>query len=219
MRVLALALFVSALSPGATAQVSFGARAGLAVADVETFTGTLARDDQSPRLGLAASVFATLPLGAGLAFQPEIGYVPRGLNSVFLPAANDPMAQGSREYTRLEHVDLSLLARTSALFMRRVETSLVVGPSVALELSERTRTEFDDGTQETDETSDRFKNSDLGFVFGAEARSGPLVVDVRYTLGLTNVYIGETVTPTNEVLRQDLKHGVFAATLGVRLGR
>lgn len=185
---LAVALLVSAGT--ATAQTSFGVKAGVNLADLSISD---ANDTFKPenRTGLVAGVFVTVRGGGIFAFQPEV------LVSMQGAKFSDSGDSGT---AKIDYLQVPLLARIGP-----PQVGIVVGPS----LGYRIRAKLSGVGLTTDEDfSDQVKRADLGLVTGVTADVGRLVLDGRYTWGLTNIEKEATADKT--------RNRVISLTLGLR---
>ncbi len=171
MRVLAmLTLIVSATAAPVCAETwTIGARGGAAYTSVR-FEDASATD---ARWMPVAGVFVTLPPRWGVALQPEVLYAPRGA-----------VLTGSFEGTsiRIDVLDVPVLGRVS--LGRRLY--VVAGPSFGVRLRAHTRTTFGGVTEEFD-VSSQLRRVDVGVTGGAGIQFRALVIDARYTFGLTDI--------------------------------
>lgn len=205
------------LTIGAAAQPSFGGRAGLAVANINGLPGADTQVAESPRLGPTVAAFARVPVASGFDIQPEVGYVPRGVRRELDPAVLTRGGSPVAEVVRVSYVDVAALGRIRLPGGPSADAGVVLGPALSRKVGEDVTSEYADGS-EVALAGDFLTNTDVGLVIGVDVGSGPFLVDVRYTFGLTNVYEGEGINPTGGIREQDLKHSVFAAAFGIRLG-
>ena len=169
----ALALVVSLLAADtASAQdMRFGVRGGMNFSTVQ-HDSSLGSDGYTMRPGLVAGAFFGVPLG-WVDLQPEVLYTSKG-------AALD--LQGIDSKLVLDYLEIPILARW------RLGQRLYVaaGPAVAWRLKAASRTKFSGATEETD-LGDSVKGYDVGVVGAVGVRFGKVVVDGRYTHGLTDI--------------------------------
>lgn len=184
--------------PSAHAQATFGFRAGLNVADVY---GEEVLDDTSPRLGLAAGVFASFPVSPSVSIQPEVLYSMKGSRRQV----------GNADLTNaVDYIEVPLLVQYAApVTSSGLMLGAYVGPYAAFKINEST--EFDQNGGAGNIQNDLFAGTDFGAVGGLTVGAGPFALDGRYTLGLSDAYdnpIGDT-NPRN---------GVFSITGVYRFG-
>ena len=189
----AVILVTVASASSASAQIGYGARAGVNFANV-SFDG----DDEVPsdgRIGALAGVFATVPLGGWLTVQPEAIYTVKG--------ASVEVAEISSDYI-VDYLEVPVLAR----FHLRSNIYLAAGPSMALRLRARSRTAFGGSTEELD-LDDDVERFDLGVVGAIGVEFGRWLVDGRYTHGLS-----DTDADTSDAVK--IRNRVFSISGGIR---
>lgn len=179
--VLTLILAIATVAP-ATAQMSYGVKAGVNYADV-SFDGDVA---SSGRVGLLAGGFATIPLFGWLAVQPEVIYTVKGTAVDVADIKSDLI---------VNYVEVPLLARISI----RRKIYVAVGPSMAFRVRARSRTAFGGSTEEIDLKED-VESFDLGVVGAAGIDLGRWVFDGRYTHGLSDIDASDDAKMRNRVL-------------------
>ena len=179
--VLTLILAIATVAP-ATAQMSYGVKAGVNYADV-SFDGDVA---SSGRVGLLAGGFATIPLFGWLAVQPEVIYTVKGTAVDVADIKSDLI---------VDYVEVPLLARISI----RRKIYVAVGPSMAFRVRARSRTAFGGSTEEIDLKED-VESFDLGVVGAAGIDLGRWVFDGRYTHGLSDIDARDDAKMRNRVL-------------------
>ena len=187
------ALLVCA-TPAFAQGLHVGVKGGLNVAnqDVTDTGGGVSFD---PRLGLVAGGFVTLPISSWLAVQAEGLYSEKG-SRVNVAGGESKLIVNYFEVPVLGRVRLARIFYAAA------------GPSMAFRLQAKTRARFSGSTEEID-VSDQVERFDFGVAMGGGVELGPLVVDGRYTLGLTD--IDKDTTDTSKV-----KNRVISLTAGFR---
>ena len=157
--------------------VAYGAKAGVNFATVN-FEEEL-RVEIERRVGVAAGGFVWLPIRGRLGLQPEVLF---GQKGVVLKSPASPVAD---IIAALNYLEVPLLAtyRMSGSANRGVYG--LAGPSIAFKLSAKTVIRSDDAKEEED--NDEIKNVDVGVVVGAGMKFDRLVIEARYTFGLTDV--------------------------------
>ena len=189
------ALAAPALASSASAQTSFGLRAGLNVSDL---TGDNI-PNSNPRLGFTGGAFVNVAVTPSLSFQPEVSYSQRGVST------EDDATELSADY-----VEIPVLVKYAVPV---TETGLMLGgyagPAIAFRLNENVSPNFGPGSAAD---VDFFKGTDIGAAFGLTVGAGPFAVDGRYTIGLQQA-TDQDVTPL------DLRHGVFSVAGTYTFGR
>jgi hypothetical protein len=189
--ILVVGLALVCAGPVAAQGVSVGVRGGLNLADV-SFDG----DDPSPslgsRTGLVAGAFVTVPLFRGFALQPEVLYSSKG-------AKLDD--EGIQSTLMLDYVEVPVLGRMSGNAFRGGRFYVVAGPSVGVRVRAKSKTVFSGSTEEFD-ISGEIERLDIGVTAGAGLQFGALVIDGRFTYGLSDIDSDKTdaVEVTNRVL-------------------
>lgn len=185
-------LFTLAGAVPAAAQITYGAKVGVNVANV-----SFDADEDVPtsgRTGLLAGVFVTIPLG-WLTVQPEAIYTVKG--------ASLDLDGFTSDYI-VDYVEVPVLARVR---LPR-NTYVVAGPAMAFRLRARSRTAFGGSTEEFDLDKD-IESFDLGVVGGVGLDVGRWVVDARYTHGLRDID-----ADTSDDVRA--RHRVVSLSAGIR---
>lgn len=164
-------LFVST----AKAQVKFGVRAGVIISNQEFKQGDITVEPKS-KFGLDLAVAADLPLGNVVSFAPELHWLQKGFKIEDLEI-NGLTISGT---STLNYLELPLLVKFN--FGETAKFFVMGGPSFGYLLGHNT--EDEDGNEI--DLGD-LHEIELGAHFGAGVGVGPLVVDIRYILGLTNL--------------------------------
>ncbi len=194
-----LGLTAALLVCSATAQaqgVAVGVRAGVNVANL-SFSSETEVTDSKNLTGLVAGVFVTVQVNGIVAFQPEVLFSMQGTK--FRDA-------GQTAKIKLDYIQTPLLLHLKP--GAKSPIALLVGPTLGFKSSAKIEVPgapvgFDD------EFDDDVKGFDLGLVTGAALELGPLVLDGRYTWGLTNIAKDSSDPGT-------AKNRVFSATIGIR---
>jgi len=186
---LAVALLVSAGT--AHAQTSFGVKAGLNLANLSIDEADDTFEPEN-RTGFVAGVFVTVRGGGIFAFQPEVLISSQGAK--FSDAVNSGTA-------KIDYLQVPLLARLGPS-----NVALVVGPSIGFRIN--AKLSGDGITVDNEDFSDQIERMDVGLVAGVTGDIGRLVLDGRYTWGLTNIEKEETAAST--------KNRVISLTVGLR---
>jgi len=191
-------LGIVAVPAAAHAQVSGGVRAGVNLANLSI--------DNSPPFdlenlaGLVAGGFLTLPLNGVFAFQPEVLYSRQGAKF------HD---QDVTARTKIDYVQVPALARVR--LGTRSPLSVLFGPSFGFKTGARFST-TGTPTDDSQDLGDQIKGFDFGLAAGAGLDVGHLVVDARYTWGLTNI-AKAAANPTDQ---DHVKNRVLSLSIGVR---
>lgn len=194
----ALGLVLLCATSAAAQGVSVGARAGVSLATLR-FEGDASGQTLDSRFGGVGGVFVTFPLVSWLELQPEVLYAMKGAR------LNE---DGIASQVWLDYVDVPVLVRFSRRGAGAFRYYLVGGPSFGLRVRARTRTDFGGATEEID-ISDDVERADLAVVAGGGVEFGALIVDARYSAGLSDIDKDkdDAVTVTTRA---------FSFTVGVR---
>ncbi len=170
--------------------VRFGIRGGLSIYSIETeasFGGFgNASETSGSKVGFAAGVFAEIPLTNIFSFQPELLFVQKGGSDSgdFVEDDDffDDNGDGDSVSLTFNYLDIPLLARANIPLERDFSPYVVAGPSIGYLLSASASSGDDDDIDEF------YKSFNFGFVLGAGMEFGNLSVDLRYDIGLTNIF-------------------------------
>jgi hypothetical protein len=187
VRVLVLAAFVAAWIPaGASAQqVGGGVKAGVALGDVPNVGESTV--DTSQRIGFAAGGFLMVRFPNGLAIQPEFLYTQKGV---------DISPSGVSDVTlKTDFVDVPVLGRYT--FGRVVRGYVFAGPSFDFKVSAKVKSGGSGGTQ--DDIGSNLKSFEFALVAGGGVELGPILLEARWSEGLTDLY--ETPTAGSPALK------------------
>jgi hypothetical protein len=180
-------------SPSFAQGIGFGVKGGLNVATQDVSNAEPLSFD--PRFGLVAGGFVTLPLGSIFDVQVEGLYSEKGAR----------LKNGGGEAKLLvNYLEVPALVRVRLAHI----IYAAGGPSMGFRLQAKTRTRFSGSTDEID-VSDQVERFDFGVAMGGGLLLGPLVVDGRYTLGLTNIDKDKSGS-------SETKNRTISLTLGIR---
>jgi hypothetical protein len=214
---LAAALLLLIAPPQAGAQTWLGLKGGLNLA---TFNGDDAEGLES-LAGLTGGAALLLQLSPSFALQPEVVYTTKGAKGE---------GGGMSLELKTSYLEIPVLFKfTPQLEGSTVHPALYAGPAIAFNLDATAEATINDVGGSVDIAN--AKSSDLGLVLGGgmdviSTGGGRFMVDVRYTLGMSEAFddtdpwdIGE---PPAELPLSDpdtgeayaLKHGVLSLTVG-----
>jgi hypothetical protein len=195
------ALALSVASPAHGQWLNLGVKGGVNFATQQISGGAAGPGPQS-RVGVVAGVFETLPpLFSWLDIQAEGLYAVKGAKVTV-----DTITTSAE----IDYLEVPVLARVKKV-VSGWRLYAAGGPSTAFELRARTRSSFGGSTVEMDIGS-QVEPIDFGVAVGGGAERGRLVVDVRYTLGLSDIDKDKTdATQT--------RNRALAVTVGYRLHR
>lgn len=209
-----LLLLLLALPFVASAQPTFGVKAGLGVANLYGFEdGDLSAGvEKSPVLGFTGGVMAQLPLSPSFAVRPEVLFTMKGTKISSEVTVGGTTVEASQT-TRINYVEVPVMARVALPVGPFADAGILVGPTVGFKLSESLKAERDGVEINIGDSADDFaKSFDAGVAVGAEYGSGPFAVEARYTYGL----LGVNEDDDDEDF--SVKNGVFSITGAFRFG-
>ena len=173
--------------------VSVGVKAGFNLANVTIDEPGRNISDPKNTVGFVAGVFFIAPTSGLLAFQPEVLFSMQGAK----------LTEGSNSTSlKLEYVQVPLLARIKP---PKFPLGMVVGPSVGFRTSSKLSVR---GVDEDLDLEDEIEGTEVGWVAGVILDVAHVVLDGRYTWGLTNI--------AKDSSDGEIKNRVFSLTLGFR---
>jgi hypothetical protein len=210
LALLAVTIF-STPAVGLAQAPSFGLKVGLNLAD---FGGT--RIVQSDfRTGFTVGAFASVPISAAIAIQPEVVFSRRGARSAAydydaFPQDGDapPVGVYLSEKTRHDYLEIPVLLKLSPGPAGDVVRPIFfAGPAVGFLLS----------TKEVYDTdySEYLNSTDFGIIVGGGVEVGRLSLDARYNLGLAT--IDKDYDATFGPVPGSVKNRAFTVSAGLRL--
>jgi hypothetical protein len=121
--------------------------------------------------------FVTWRVASWLEFQPEVMYAQKGAKSTEFDIESKLL---------LDYLEVPLLARKTFGAPDATRLYVAGGPSIGVLLRARTRSDFGSSTEELD-IKDDVETLDFGLVVGGGVEFGSIVVDGRYTHGLSDI--------------------------------
>jgi hypothetical protein len=192
-------ILVGGASTAMAQEYSGGVKAGVNFAKLH-FDGDEADNSAiDNRTGLVAGVFIVWPASGRLAVQTEALYSQKGATF------HEEGASGS---VKLDYLDVPILLRLSTPASNGTSFHVFGGPSLGVRLRARSEIEFQ-GETESEDFSDEVERFDLGLVAGAGVEFGRVVIDGRYTWGLSNLN-----TRADDDVK--IRHRVFSIMAGVK---
>ena len=146
---------------------------------------------------LTVGFFAEFGLSPAFAVQPELDFVTMGYSWVDLVSA-DP---GKYEDT-LQYLQIPVLFKARLLREGWIVPAVFAGPCLGVLLNARFRYyDLSGGLTYSADVKDLYRDFDIGAVFGAgvnvRVRNLKLIFDVRYYLGLLDVYQAAAISVKN----------------------
>lgn len=152
-----------------------GFRVGGNISKQEFKQGNLTIEPKS-KFGLDLAIVSDFPLGEVVSFGPELHYLQKGYK---IEDIGGPLGELTATFNYLE---LPMLIKFN--FGEEAKFFVMGGPSVGYLLSGKT----DDNNGNNDEIDYEFFNRiELGAHLGAGIGAGPVVFDIRYLLGISNL--------------------------------
>lgn len=160
--------------------------------------------ETSSKVGLVVGGFVTIPVWGNISFQPELQYVGKGVH--LTEAANAGTVN-----VALRYLEFPLLARYALpLESTDWKAYVLLGPTFGVKAG--TSAQLDGPNETRDVNVDpAIRSFDGGIAFAGGAEFDRYFVELRYTLGLSDV--GADAYPHVD----SLKNRVFAITGGIRL--
>ena len=179
-------LLVFALTVGAqdkvTGVMAKGIKAGLNIAG---HSGDDTDEHHKNLMGAAFGGFLQYNVAEQFAIQPEVLYMMKGAEW----EDGDDTWKGKYNY-----LEVPILFKFLIPTQGSVQPNIFVGPSVGFLLSANEEWDYEGETGDED-VKDYLKSTDVGLAFGAGAAftmgQGQLMLDVRYTMGMTKIYEAE----------------------------
>lgn len=199
MRTLTTALLVTlCLAASARAQgLEKGVRGGINLTKTTT-SGEGAADALDWQLRGVFGGFVTWRLTSWLELQPEVLYAMKGARSEEIVETK----------LLLDYLEVPVLARVTRGAAGGTRYYLAAGPSAGLLLRARTRADFGGAIEEID-IKDDLESVDFGVVVTGGVEFGSIVVDARYTHGLTNI-------ERESSGGQEIRNRAASVTVGIR---
>lgn len=167
----------AALFTDANAQNSrIGIKGGATSYQTTTEFGGIESTSDS-KIGFTAGLFAEFALSNIISIQPEVLYVQKG--------GEDNDEDFGDSAMTLSYVDVPLLLKLNVPLEGSVKPYAIGGPYVGY-LIDAT----DDFEGESEDIKDFFEDLNYGVMFGAGVNIGSFHIDIRYDMGLANIYAG-----------------------------
>jgi hypothetical protein len=181
-------------SPSFAQGLSFGVKGGVNISDIAV-TGGANEPSFDPRFGIVAGGFVRLPVASWLAVQAEGLYSEKGARF---------KESGVEAKLILNYFEIPVLAHVRLAKVFYVEG----GAAMAFRLQAKGRSRFSGSTEDVD-ISDQVETFDFGVAMGGGVELGRLILDGRYTLGISDADKDKTDSTKT-------KNRVLSATLGFR---
>ena len=163
-------------------RLTFGFKAGMSLSELDIDSSLV---DLGSRSKLTGGGFVVIDLPGSLDLQVEALYVSKGAKQSLM--AVDEMGAELGEFTQhyvVEYLEVPVLVR---LGLGGGPLHLLAGPALGYKMSSKLTASNVPGVGEIHEDWEGITDTDLGLVVGAGTSFGRIIVDARYTLGLTNI--------------------------------
>lgn len=200
-------LFLAFVSLQSFAQMQLGVKAGVNLANLG---GNDAPDNSETRTGFSGGAFFMYQFSEMFAVQPELLYSMKGATEKGSIDFEGTSYNYDAEY-KLDYFEIPLLLKfIIPLKGSGVKPALFAGPSIAFNMSAKTKVES--GDESFEEDIEDVKSTDFGLVFGGglgfPVGNGELGVDIRYILGLSTIDdSADSFDVKNGVLNFNLYYG------------
>jgi hypothetical protein len=174
----------------AAQQVGGGVKVGLALSDVPNVDqlisdlGDIAGVTTSTRTGFAGGGFIMVRWKNGFAIQPEFLYTQKGVKLTVVEGSDSGQAR-----LKTDFIDVPVLARYTV--GKGVRGYVFGGPSFDFKVSAKIKVAVLGASEEQDVSSD-VKSFEFALVVGGGVEFGPVLLEARWSEGLTNLDKKET---------------------------
>ena len=175
-------------------EVKIGVRVGVNISNQQFKQGELTVEPKS-KFGLDLAVVSDIPLGEVVSFAPELHWLQKGF--VIEDFDNPPVTFDEGTAT-LNYLELPLLIKFN--FGETAKFFVMGGPSIGYLLDHKLVIDGEDN----DDLFEFDNRLELGAHLGAGIGIGPVVVDLRYLLGISNI----TDEPDAEIKNNGFGAGV-----------
>jgi hypothetical protein len=204
--VVTLVVLLLAVTASAESQIKFGVKAGAVMANMsgDGWDTIEAMDsvtvEKKSLMGMAGGLFVEYPLGtSGVSLQPEVLYVMKG--------AKGETTMDDVTFTRKlknDYIEVPVLVKYNFTTAGKAAPFMFVGPVAAFNISSKSEDKNPpDDPSFGDFDIENAKGFDFGLTIGgglglAMGQTGKLTFDLRYTLGLGDVFDDVAVADMQE---------------------
>lgn len=157
------------------AQIKFGARVGANISKQDFKQGNLTVERES-KFGLDLAIVSNIPLGELVSLSPELHWSQKGYKIEDIGGPIEHLT------ATINYLELPILVKFN--FGETAKFFVMGGPSFGYLLSGTSKDE--DGNKEDIDFED-YNRLDLGAHLGAGFGIGPIILDLRYIIGFTNL--------------------------------
>ena len=185
-------------------QIGFGIKGAVTMSKLST---DLSDVEEAAKTGFQAGAFVRI--GDKWHLQPEAYFTSKMGNLKF-----DVLQQSVEQTVTLNTIDIPVLIGYKILDPPTLNVRLQAGPVASIVANKSFKLEVDGVETPTDEEfKDSFKDLNWGLQFGAGVDFLMLTVDLRYELGLSNIYN----KPDGATEDQTFKNNVFFLSVGWKI--
>jgi hypothetical protein len=178
----AAACCIALLPVGAAGQqVGGGVKGGLSLGDIPRFADELdvSEGTSSLLIGWAVGGFLAIRFEGGFSLQPEVLYAQKGVKL----EVRESGAAMNVKY-KGDYLDIPVLARYT--FGKGVRGYVFAGPSFDFKLNAKMTIDAL-GQSDDEDLSDEVEPFEFALVFGGGVELGPVLLEARWSEGLTNI--------------------------------
>ena len=174
------------------ARIGLKAGAGLYSSTASiSFFGLSVEETSDPKIGLAAGIFVEKPFSDLLSGQVEALYVQKGGKGDLAGTDIDLDVETGDGKLTLSYLDIpAMLKLNIPIKSEEVSPFIYVGGFAGYLLDATAST--DEGSFDGIEIKDLLNDLNYGFILGAGANFGTISVDLRYDIGLANLFDSES---------------------------
>ena len=172
-------------------------------------------DDSNPdsKIGVHGGLFVMITPVPLLSFQAEALFTQKGAKETATIDVGGTIFTSTADYS-INYVEIPLIGKLNVPMGDLFLVNIFAGPAFGIKISEKIEIDGEDL-----DIDDFFKGNDIGLVFGAGGTMAPpngpkVVVDIRFTLGLTDIVDIEESAGTAVA---SVKNSAIMASFGVAL--
>lgn len=208
-RTIVIGVMVMALCGGAAASTTFdlGLKVGGGMSKLNI-------EGVDWKTGLDGGAFFNIKLNPNLSIQTEILYAQKGLKL-------DLMGLGEYKWV-MDYIEIPIVVKRGFSTTGNVKPVFFAGPAIGFLISAKQTLSLM-GTEAEDDIKEVFKSTDIGLTVGAGidwlmGTSGKLVMDLRFTISLTDNFDKSTALVEDIVSDESLRNWNMAVMVGYGFG-
>jgi outer membrane protein with beta-barrel domain len=195
-----------------------GVRAGLTVANLRGDFADLVGTDR--RFGFAGGGFVRINIPGRVGLQTELLYAMKGATTqVDLTDQSGNVVGTATTTYQFDYLEIPVLLRVTVGGAGPVQPSVLLGPSLGVKL--RSRLAYNGPGPFMSGDLNQVEDTDFGLVGGVGLEFGHtparILLDARYTLGLTNIYTLGLINVVGPPSVVNARTGTFTITAGLGL--